>query len=59
MAWVGGLVVVGGMAPGTGIGGIGIVALVACVAVVFDSCVCSSEGIEIIVVKSGRRPCIL
>ena len=59
MVWLLGLVVGIGMATGAGIRGIGVVALVACVAVVFDSCVCSCEGIEVIVVKSGRIPCIL
>ena len=44
------------MAAGAGIGGAGVVALVACVAVVFDGFVRYSEGIENIVVKSGMPP---
>ena len=43
-----------GMASCAGIGGVGIDPLVAGVAVVFDSSVCASEGIELVVVK-GRR----
>ena len=53
MVWLLGLVVVGGMATGAGIRGIGVVALVAGVAVVFDSCVCSFDFIELIVYWEG------
>ena len=54
---VGGLVVIGGMASGAGIGSVGIVALVTCVAIVFDGCVCAIQYIEVIVYgKSGGCP---
>ena len=44
------------MAAGAGIGGAGVVALVACVAVVFDGCVCSGKGIKLVVVERRWRP---
>ena len=54
MVRVGGLVIVGGMAPGTGIGGIGIVAVMAGVTIVFEGGMCSPDRVISIVVK-GRR----
>ena len=59
MVWVGGLVVVGGMATGAGIRGIGVASLVAGIAIIFYAGVCSSDGVINVVIKSGRRPGIL
>ena len=56
MAWVGTGVVVGGVATVAGVWGVGIVPLVAQVAIVGDGYVCAGEGINGVVVKSGGHP---
>ena len=53
MVWVGGLVVVGGMATGAGIRGIGVASLMACGTVVGDSSMCPFDFIELIVYWEG------
>ena len=57
VVWIGGGVIIVGMATGTGIGRIVVIAVVAGCAVVGNGCVCPDQLIEVIVNgESGRCP---